>query len=929
MSLKPPVVTRLVSPRFAGLAGFAAILGVLLVLLFLRGFHPSWVVFANDGPLGAMNAAHTRVPALFTGGWADLNGYGSRDTGASPNITFGFLWLVGPLGFAKFYAPFTLLFLGASAWFFFRQLGLGSLAAILGGLATALCSDFFGVSCWGVGSQALCFGLNYLALAAVVSPQPLRPWIRYPLAGLAVGMGVMEAFDIGAIFSVVTAICVVVHALLAGGNTVKNFAVGIGRVVIIGAFAGLVAAAALSTLIGTQVQGVAGAEQDSRSKQERWDWATQWSFPKAETLGIVVPGLFGFRMDTPDGGNYWGKGGRDPAWDRYFASGKQGAPPRGFMRYGGGGCYTGVLLALVALWTVFQSLRKENSVFAPNQRQLIWFLTGVAGVSLLMSFGRFAPFYQFFYALPYASTIRNPGKFMHVFQWVLLIIFAHGIYGLSRRHLEVPAVATRDLVSQLQAWWAKVSPFDRKWTIGCALALGASLLGWLIYGSAQARVLAYLQEVQFDEAMAKTIATFSLGQVGWFVLFLALSVGLFTLALSGYFSGRRARTGGLLLGVLLVVDLARVDLRWVVTYNWREKYEPSPVIDFLRTRPYEQRVAIFPLDRFVNLNGLPRELRPLVNQYYGFAQLYGIEWTQHLFPYYNIQSLDIVQEPRVAADKAAFEAVMAFAPVRRWELSNTRYLLGPLPLLDLFNQQIDTAQKRMRVATRFDLTAKPESQDSSSGQQITTIMNTNGQFAVFDFTGALPRASLYSNWKVSTNEPAKLQAWVKDIQARMPAEMGSALANQDNTNLATLKELADPAFDPAQTVLLAEPLPPPGGTNQTAGKVKFESYAPKHIVLKAQTAAPAVLLLNDKFDPNWQVTVDGQPAKLLRCNFIMRGVFLGQPGEHRVEFKFQPPLTGLYVSLAAVLVGLGLMGYLILIPARQGGEGVKPEPGSK
>jgi hypothetical protein len=107
--------------------------------------------------------------------------------------------------------------------------------------------------------------------------------------------------------------------------------------------------------------------------------------------------------------------------------------------------------------------------------------------------------------------------------------------------------------------------------------------------------------------------------------------------------------------------------------------------------------------------------------------------------------------------------------------------------------------------------------------------------------------------------------------------------------------------------------------------VRFESYKPKHIVLSAKTTAPCLLLLNDKFDPNWKVTVDGQPARLQRCNFIMRGVFLDQPGEHRVEFKFQPPLTGLYVSLAAVFVGLGLIGYLVLVPARQG-EGMKPEP---
>ena len=48
----------------------------------------------------------------------------------------------------------------------------------------------------------------------------------------------------------------------------------------------------------------------------------------------------------------------------------------------------------------------------------------------------------------------------------------------------------------------------------------------------------------------------------------------------------------------------------------------------------------------------------------------------------------------------------------------------------------------------------------------------------------------------------------------------------------------------------------------------------RHIVFAANATAPSVLLLNDKYDPNWHVTVDGKPAELLRCNFIMRGVYL-------------------------------------------------------
>jgi len=73
------------------------------------------------------------------------------------------------------------------------------------------------------------------------------------------------------------------------------------------------------------------------------------------------------------------------------------------------------------------------------------------------------------------------------------------------------------------------------------------------------------------------------------------------------------------------------------------------------------------------------------------------------------------------------------------------------------------------------------------------------------------------------------------------------------------------------------------------------------------------LLLNDHYDPNWNVRVDGQPEKVLRCNFIMRGVYLAA-GRHTIEFRFQPPYGLLYVSLAAI--GLALVVLTVVLVAR-------------
>jgi hypothetical protein len=108
------------------------------------------------------------------------------------------------------------------------------------------------------------------------------------------------------------------------------------------------------------------------------------------------------------------------------------------------------------------------------------------------------------------------------------------------------------------------------------------------------------------------------------------------------------------------------------------------------------------------------------------------------------------------------------------------------------------------------------------------------------------------------------------------------------------------------------PVPPPSAAPGTdPGAVTITSYAPKDIKLQASAKTPAVLLYNDRTADYWRVWVDGKQSQLLRCNFIMRGVFLPAAGEHTVEFRFQPPLTPLFITLSAFGVGIVLAAWLI------------------
>jgi hypothetical protein len=908
------------------------LLAVVLAVLFWKSFLPNYVHFSNDGPLGQQNTSWVQLPAAFTGTWRDLNDIGDNAGSSSLDLTSLISWRLGPVGYAKFLAPIALFILGLGAWTFFRQLKLSALAATLGALAAALTSAFFSNACWGVASQQIAIGMDFFALALIVSNSPGTPaltrWARLALAGLAVGFNVMEAADNGAIFSLFISAFVLFWALMEeGAPVVAKLGRGIGRVAIIAVFAGFIATQAVVTLIGSSITGIAGTGQDTETKEQHWDWATQWSVPKIETLGLFIPGLFGYRMNTPKdmtdffqdaykGGNYWGGIGRDPAIDRFFASGKEGSPPPGMMRFSGGGGYAGVLVMLVALWAITQSLRRQNPAFTETQRRLIWFLSVILIVSLLLAFGRFAPFYKLLYLLPYVSTMRNPCKFLAVFSWALVILFAYGIHGLSRRYLEISAANSTSPSAQLKNWWMKARGFDRNWTLVSVLAVIGSMLGWLIYSMEKPGLVRYLQKVGFpDEDMAKEIAAFSIGQVGWFIMIFALAVGLCTLIIAGVFAGQRAKLGGILLGALLVMDLGRANLPYIIHWDYKQKYEVgslNPIVDFLRNKPYEHRVAF----------GLPRP-SSTPPQFELFDELYSIEWAQHHFPYYNIQSLDKIQMPRMPADLEAFEGALrigirqdssgqwtldpeTFPRVGRlWELTNTRYLLGPAALLDLFNEQFDPGRQRFRIVQRFTIALKPGVNEFHQRlEELTAVPKDNGDYALIEFTGALPRAKLYSNWQVSTND------------------------------VATLKTLVSTNFDPWQMVLVSTPLPGvpvANATDQNSSTVDFKRYvpddpvfkgkinglwkqsgycyAPKDIMFDVKTTPPSVLLLNDRFDSHWCVLVDGKPAELLRCNFIMRGVYL-TPGQHTVEFKFSLPKGPFYVTLTAIVVGLCLVGYL-------------------
>src|SRR5882672_152634 len=190
---------------------FVLCLLALLTILFAQSFDPDKVHFSNDGPLGALHASGSAQPSGFKGVWLDLNSIGVNGGSIFVSFSGTLLWLFGPLGFAKFYVPSVLFLTGLCAWFGFRLLKLSPLACFLAAMAAVLDTAYFSAVCWGVGPHVIAASMSFVAIGLLSDTEspPWRRWLKVVLAGFAVGLGVMEGFDLGALYSIAVGVFVV------------------------------------------------------------------------------------------------------------------------------------------------------------------------------------------------------------------------------------------------------------------------------------------------------------------------------------------------------------------------------------------------------------------------------------------------------------------------------------------------------------------------------------------------------------------------------------------------------------------------------------------------------------------------------------------------------------------------------------------------
>ena len=511
------------------------------------------------------------------------------------------------------------------------------------------------------------------------------------------------------------------------------------------AFALFIAVHTMSTLVTTQIEGVALMGQDEQTKDTRWNSATQWSLPKKETLGLVAPGFFGYRMrqhilKVDHSSAYWGDIGRDPRIDGLGSEDpevrhktamlfnlpeevrqqlntqtrhERTAPMTNitkkagiYWRYSGTGEFVGILISLLAFFALANIFRGAQTPFAKNERVAVIFWGVVALFCILASWGRFGFLYKLLYQIPYVSTVRNPIKFLTPFHIGWIILAGYGMEALYRLYMKTNTRRAAVLPEHLQQWWSRAAGFEKKWAYFTFILLGFSVVAMFILNSDKTALVGYMEDQAVEPAEAIQMAGFCIVHAMWFVVFLALSVLAITVVVSGAWAGKDAKWAWVLFGFIMVTDLVRADEPWVRYFDYKEKYSPNPIVDFLQDRPFDHRVI-----GKLEPRGPGSGITP------GFGEVYFF-WIQNDFPYHDIQSLDFSQAPHMPdLDRdylKAFELkgtdirqTDLIPAIRLWQLTNTRYILATANGVELLNERGRAINAHFGIRSFYDIVRKP------------------------------------------------------------------------------------------------------------------------------------------------------------------------------------------------------------------------------
>jgi hypothetical protein len=448
------------------------------VLFFWRCFTTDQLLMSNDASLATLARAKAILPDGFLSGWEPVNWLGSAvNYPATP--TWFLLYLMPVESFARLIYVFHALATSLLAFYWLRRLELSDFAAFFGSLVMTYAGSYLTYILPGHIGKFEMTTFAVLAFLCLTRALQTAHWLDFAWAGVALGLALDGAIDSGALMALLVAAWFLFDAgrrwLEVDDRTRRNWVLGFMLLM------GLSAACALpivtSFLRAGLVTNVPGGGEGQTGEQ-KWHWATQWSYPPGEVVDLFAPGYHGWKSNDPQA-PYWGALGRNAELDSGSTPADavkaavlranpqnvqlQSAPSIEVMNavmknnpgqvmqllqfwnfrfngdFHGTVTLTAILLAIAALFArETQPADGEprsdwRDAWLQRRRPEIIFWVAVTVVVLLTSFGRFfPPPFRLLNSLPLFSSMRNPNKLLVLLTPALAVLAAIGMDRLWR-----------------------------------------------------------------------------------------------------------------------------------------------------------------------------------------------------------------------------------------------------------------------------------------------------------------------------------------------------------------------------------------------------------------------------------------------------------------------------------------------------------------
>jgi hypothetical protein len=391
----------------------AATIIALSLAFFHQMLEPGAILYSTDDNIGQNAMFRSFLPRAFLGLWDD-----TAITGMANYMSISLSSLLRMLLDPGLYTNWIhAVYLSLASFFlllYLRNKAVGWPSCFIGVLTAFWLASNFTLVYAGHTAKfgVLAFSTIYLWLVHKAAKDGDPAWAI--LAGSALGCAFLEQPDIAFFLAVFLGPYALFEVWRMPGENLKRkwrFPALLFTIALLTAFAPLWSG------YNAFVKGVASV--DSEDFDEKWNYCTQWSWPPKESVDFIAPGYYGWRSGE-ETGPYWGKMGRSPEWE---------ATKQGFQNFKLENQYIGALPLILAALAVFAALASKGALLAgfPEERRAHIFFWGIAALTaLLLSFGKFFPLYSLFFKLPVVSSIRNPNKFLQVFQLALAILAAYG-----------------------------------------------------------------------------------------------------------------------------------------------------------------------------------------------------------------------------------------------------------------------------------------------------------------------------------------------------------------------------------------------------------------------------------------------------------------------------------------------------------------------